>query len=436
MINFWLRLIYIKGKHKAMRLALILARTIITIFSGLIILKSGSILAHSQFSSPFSGVLTPELVLFATGVSLGAAMLILQRWATAAFVLCMGIISVITLEGGAYIYNNNGYVSRPAAVAPAVTVEGKGAGSWSALPFCGRAGYCPPPASHGWIRYNVGGKPAHEFSYSVDAQGRRNSAIEPGPERSRFLMFFGCSFTYGQGISDDQTLPHYAGALAPGHMPYNYGVGGYGTNSMLAQIEDPRFPKAVPQKSGIGVYVMLEDHIFRSMGDSQTLTWGTPMPYYEMENGKPVFKGPFWKARPFYCALAKLVFKSQTASLAHVRLPRKAFTREDVAFVSALIKESARLMKKSYPDSRFVVLLYPANQKEAKPLWVDWMEEDIAGSGITILNYLTMLTLKDTELRVPIDGHPNGVAHELVARRMVEDLGLNQTEPPAGKAAD
>jgi hypothetical protein len=76
----------------------------------------------------------------------------------------------------------------------------------------------------------------YEVIYSTDALGRRSSPVAEGP-RPHFILFFGDSYTFGEGVNDDETLPSFTGQFAPQYRPYNYGVGGYGPQQMLAKLQ-------------------------------------------------------------------------------------------------------------------------------------------------------------------------------------------------------
>ena len=62
----------------------------------------------------------------------------------------------------------------------------------------------------------------YDVVYSIDEFHRRITPVGQTEDRTRFLLFFGDSFTFGEGVSDNETLPFYVGELAPKYKPYNY----------------------------------------------------------------------------------------------------------------------------------------------------------------------------------------------------------------------
>ena len=82
----------------------------------------------------------------------------------------------------------------------------------------------------------------HNGTYTTDAYSRRVTPIDHLEQRSSFLLFFGCSVTFGLWVNDDETMP-YVAQYASHYRPYNYGVSGYGSHHMLAQLQSRELKK-------------------------------------------------------------------------------------------------------------------------------------------------------------------------------------------------
>jgi hypothetical protein len=74
-------------------------------------------------------------------------------------------------------------------------------------------------------------------SNSRGLRGRREYADEKPAGVTRVLVF-GDSFTFGEGVSDDETYAHVLEELLPGVEVLNFGVHGYGHDQMLLYLED------------------------------------------------------------------------------------------------------------------------------------------------------------------------------------------------------
>ena len=81
----------------------------------------------------------------------------------------------------------------------------------------------------------MGGETLYAVVYSVDKRGLRvEPPLAPG-HGDRCVLFFGCSYTFGEGVNDAETLPYRTGVLAEGRLRMiNFGLHGYGPHQMLA----------------------------------------------------------------------------------------------------------------------------------------------------------------------------------------------------------
>jgi hypothetical protein len=396
-----------------MKSALLFSRILITAFC-----LSLFIIAHEAFriqsiTALLSDQCSPELLSDFYIVAIALFFLLIQFskklcLATVVFLICFSI-----LEGGAYVVNRVRKI-------PILDREVEGARKWQKAELCGRTGYCPIPNSEGREIFTYQGEVVSEMDYSVDSFGRRKTGITPDLERNKFLLFFGGSITYGYPVGSEQTFPYFVGECAGSYQPYNYGTGGYGTNSMLAQLQSPDFKKGVAQRQGYAIYTMIYAHVQRNIGNSWSLSWGKPMPYYVLDDeGRPIYIGPFWESRPYFNALVNLFWKSNLVKMTGLTLP---FTtgENDVVFSAALIKESFRLYKSMFPDSRFAVVLYP----DYGQTWREIIKRELDDTDIILLDYKDLINRDDEKLRIPIDGHPNGLAHKIYAQMLCRDLAL------------
>jgi hypothetical protein len=103
-------------------------------------------------------------------------------------------------------------------------------------------------------------EPDYDVTYTVDASGRR---VTPTPERPRATVaFVGDSFTFGDGVEDNQT---YSWLLGAEHWHdvkvIDAGVSGWGITQAYLTISDLLDTKPSPS---VFVYQMIPDDIYRS----------------------------------------------------------------------------------------------------------------------------------------------------------------------------
>ena len=180
-----------------------------------------------------------------------------------------------------------------------------------------------------------------------DLEGRRMVQGQQTPsKKDKFILFFGCSFTYGVGVSDDETMPYYVSRMLPNYQIYNYGYGGNGPHHALALLEMPKISDDIKEPEGIAVYTFLHDHIYRAIGSMYTYNgWGTTDPYYYLDkNGYVVRKGSFQDGRPFTSFLYGLLGKSYTLKYFGFDLPIK-LTKQDALLTCEIIKKARSHLK-------------------------------------------------------------------------------------------
>src|SRR5262249_8155860 len=128
--------------------------------------------------------------------------------------------------------------------------------------------------------YGFGTGVVFDVRYSIDKNGLRvapDSLKQNGP----IAMFFGDSFTFGEGVSNDETLPN-AFSILSGMRVLNFGQIGYGPHHILRLLELDVPKKIITSAPRLMVYTAIEDHIGRAAGRA---AWDRNGPLYEVQNG-------------------------------------------------------------------------------------------------------------------------------------------------------
>src|SRR5205823_112128 len=146
-------------------------------------------------------------------------------------------------------------------------------------------GYVIAPSAVARHRRTVGDTQSYDVTYRTDEWGRRATPTKTAAARASFLLFFGDSNTFGEGLSQTETLPYYAGERATAWRPYNYGVSGYGPAQLLALARSGRLRQEVPEPDGYALFFLIPAHVGRVVGSSTVSTgWGRHFPYYEVDD--------------------------------------------------------------------------------------------------------------------------------------------------------
>ena len=271
------------------------------------------------------------------------------------------------------------------------------------------------------------GKIVASATYSIDRYSRRITPGQKYGRRARPLLFFGCSFTFGQGVNDDQTLPYYVAQLAPDYRVYNYGFEGYGTQNMLARLKETDIGSEIGEKGKpVAVYVFIEDHVRRAIGQ---MSWtgagaGTELlPYYFARGGAEDLarQGSFKTGRPFATALFKLFAKSSLVRHFNIDYPPRA-TDADIGLVARMIEESRESFKAKFGSDEFYVLFFPENYGDYVARLIPFLK----AAGVRYLDYHKLDLAKEVRGEVELgNGHPTPRSYQVVAGRIAGVLAAN-----------
>lgn len=274
----------------------------------------------------------------------------------------------------------------------------------------------------------------YDYWYTTDEYHRRKTPVDHPENRSRFALFFGCSFTWGEGVNDDQTLAAQFAVHSPEYQSYNYGCSAYGPQQMYLMLQNTAFLEDIPQNRGIIVYTFIDHHVDRVAGTMRLVSaWGHQLPRITFEDNHLVHHGTFDQAMTrLQKSLLRLANWSPTLLLMKVDWPPER-SESDFALTARLIVESARLSRERYPESQFLVLFFPG------ALYAERLIPYLSQAGVPYLNY-THLFEDDSEGGAPYflpDGHPAPRAHQCLAEALAADLaaGFNRVSQDNSRAA-
>jgi hypothetical protein len=263
--------------------------------------------------------------------------------------------------------------------------------------------------------------------YTIGADGLRMSPPPSGAGPHRAVLFFGCSFMYGEGLSDQETLPYQVGLLTGGTWrTLNFAYHGYGPHHMLLLLEQGRVGQLVNADTVRQViYGMIPEHVRRVAG---RVWWGQHAPRYVLDaQGTPRLHGRFVDGvrppGPLMALLGTQLGKSALYRLVSNTIAM--FHRADMRFFTAVVTRSRDLVRREFPQARFHVLLWPDHGGLAGQVLEYRIEQALAGQGIPVHAVRRILPdFEDSIFRyyIPHDGHPSAEAHAQLARYVVATI--------------
>lgn len=284
--------------------------------------------------------------------------------------------------------------------------------------------------------------PIYNVTYTIDKNGLR---IAPPYEERNVLgsvLFFGCSFTIGEGVPDHEAMPYVTGMLSHGRYAiYNFGFHGYGTQQMLAALEGESLNSIVSVPPKYIIYQAIPYHLQRISG---LIGWFPHAPRYrQADNGHIVQQGNFDTVtdESRYSRVERFWRSSGSIGQAASTTLRKSFvynklvspfrnlSEEDVQLFLAMVTQARNAAKLRYPESEFHVLLWDNmfRQQDFLPLLRPILD-GLKSQQIAV--HLLSNIIPDYDGSVPDtryeldarDSHPNPLTHRLLASYIASEI--------------
>jgi hypothetical protein len=251
----------------------------------------------------------------------------------------------------------------------------------------------------------------YDVVFTTDEHGLRISPPVIG-EPAGCVLFFGCSYTFGEGVDDDETLP-YAVAMKTGqrYQVYNFGYSGYGPHHMLAAIEGGLVDSAIDCRPTHAIYQSHPHHVLRAAGK---WWWDRFGPRFVLrDNGDVERHGNFDDE-----ASAVLGAVADNSALAMQLLDNIRPTTEDAVLTEAIVDRSRRLLQERYPGIEFHIVHWDVGDPQ---LFEGWEKR---GVGVHPLS--EMIDFNDPgwpeEYLLPHDVHPKARTYSLIADHVVGEI--------------
>lgn len=251
----------------------------------------------------------------------------------------------------------------------------------------------------------------YDVQYTINKNGLRKSSDRTYTEGNNCLIMFGGSFTFGEGLNDNETMAYHASTLLGStYNVYNFGLHGYGPHQMLSALEHRLVDEiTMCKKDSYIIYHSLATHIRRSAGLS---SWDHYGPRYELDsNGTAVFKGYFNNG--FNSSrIAKKLRKSHI--FANMFGVNRALTEKDVELYLAIVKKAKSLAMKRLQNSTFHIIYWGIGTDRDKELQAAFSNNEI--NNYQVSNILPGYSENMDRYKIKYDGHPNALANREIAQ--------------------
>jgi len=259
----------------------------------------------------------------------------------------------------------------------------------------------------------------YSVSYTIDEDGLRISS-EPGSLQTSesCVLFFGCSYTFGTGLNDNESMPFQVGIKSKGkYKIYNFGFTGYGPHQMLSAIEHELVENVVTSNKPVfAIYSAHVVHVARSAGLE---SWDVHGPRYILSKyGEVKYAGHFDDKRE--STISKVLNKSNTLNVL------SPLNQKNIDLLVAIISASKSKLTKLYPGIKFYVLLWDDRGAEIYNEETIKIMDDLRSKEITTLLISEILPdYKGNTDKYVIsvnDTHPNALINEIIAEYIANNV--------------
>jgi hypothetical protein len=287
-------------------------------------------------------------------------------------------------------------------------------------------GHRPAAGATTMARMYYGDEQIYDVVYTINADGLRISPPEAPTDPARCVLFMGDSYTFGEGVNDDETMPYQVGIKTHAQWRVrNFGFSGYGPHHMLAALETGLVERAAQCDPQYVIYQVHPHNVLRSAGK---WWWDRYGPRYVLQpDGRVVREGNFSDhAMPGWVS----GFVEQSA-LAHRIEDNPTTTPADVDLFNAIVKRSRGLLEERYPGIQFVVLYWDVTDGEV----FTRMFNDGSATEQFVIHPMSHILPDWNHMQekytLPHDVHPNALAHGIIADYVVTHV-LQTERPPGG----
>lgn len=243
------------------------------------------------------------------------------------------------------------------------------------------------------------GKVTADAHITIEPRGiRKTISAEAGPT----VVFFGDSMTFGDGVSDFETLPQsFADVSGRRLHVLNLAVAAYGPQQFLRALEKDVY-KDILQRPRLLVYLTSQWHAERTSCMREFVFLA---PRYKLVDGRPVFQGPCHGL--IYALLARSAIYR-----AFVESTLAQITQADIDLYVSILARAAEVARKKYAAPTVILYLPDPLYARQSGFADQQVMQLMRASGLKVIDVaLDQNDFPGQPLAIPGDGHPTGIAN-------------------------
>jgi hypothetical protein len=257
----------------------------------------------------------------------------------------------------------------------------------------------------------------YSADYTIDQNLlRRTQSCESGAA----IVFFGCSFTFGDGVDDGETMPQiFADLLDRKQRVVNLGYEGYGPQQFLRVMETGLFDAVIGPRPDLFVYLTAPWHAERT---SCKAPFVLDAPRYALEKGRIAFKGACAEGAGLW--LRRWLEESALYRVAIEPFQHK-LSHEDVELYIRIVTAAVQLAGQKYGVSALIPYIR-GGEDYLKGTGFDddaIMRRFRDGGADVVDASLTREQAEGAVIAIKGDNHPTPLANRLRAQLVKDNMG-------------
>ncbi len=272
---------------------------------------------------------------------------------------------------------------------------------------------------------------AYKARYTIDDHGDR---VTRTAGQGSALVFFGGSFTFGDGIDDAATMPRQFADLFGGRQnTVNLGVTGYGPQQFLRAVQTGYKRDVIGEKPAGFVFLTVPFHAARTACKEP---WTTYAPRYALVDDKVTFVGGCYNG---FAGVVHEWIANCAAYRVFLRPLRSRLTHDDITLYIRITAEAVKVARDRYGVETLVPYLHSPDPHYLDGTGYDdaTILRDLQAQGVEAVD----MTLADRPAEgiyasIPGDGHPTAYANQTRApmiRDALAKLGVRLADAPASR---
>ena len=260
--------------------------------------------------------------------------------------------------------------------------------------------------------------------FDINDYSVRFRATEGTKKNKRPIIFIGCSYTVGEGLSDTQKIDYKISKLT-GRTTYSRAISGGGPQMALFQFKKGMIKKDIPDAQFI-IYTYVPDHAYKTLEYRLSyLSTRLNLRYEKNHNHQLSEVKPFLPI--LYSSFLVKTIQNNITDYKIEKLNKEGKTFETF---NLIMSELMKYSKKEYPDSKFIILEYPDHyiklSKLKSPNFTKEEKKYLESLGFIVINAeeLTGKNLYSLEYRAEDKDHPNEKAWDEIAPKLIKKLNL------------